>query len=558
MEKAKRIDTIAIKKEEPRGTPTPPPAPHISNDKSPRTPTPPRISSTTNARPDDEFDIPTISEISTSASSHKLHTKELSQLQELQNRINETKKMLQTQSSEEKDDEEEEDEPMESPKPQSSIASRLGVKPTENSKPSNIIKLSAIRKAENEFVTSSLKKFVERQKEDNDRRDNRRNVRERIEHPRDTRNNRFRRSRSKSNPRDRYQRNKRYSRSRSPIERNNERKGRPSIRDRIGARVPSSKRSRSPEDLRSKAKQRPALSSVVQHANHQRPSNAGRSLLLRAVAEAQKSTSQAFSADLKKTAREKITIRVNADRKSRYDEEYVPEALSGRSESEAEYHPMTHRKEVDDDDENVVYLNNNDVDLDDLEADNGENANQQQAPPNVSPTFIVSLDGVPRYDENSKSSKSPTPPPVIKRNKRKSVRERIGVRPIEQLMAISNEEIRPQKRQHTEDEEEESESQRAYNKVKRTRVSPITFDLTDEENDEDGKSRGSSCDRSQKKTPTKDRNNSHETGENGEEQAKRIRLEPSRSFDHVPACKKRKREKNLTQKFSLLTFKIYF
>lgn len=277
--------------------------------------------------------------------------------------------------------------------------------------------------------------------------------------------------------------------------------------------------------------------------------NPGRSLLLRAVAEAQKSTSQAaFSTELKKTAREKITIRVpNTDRKSRYDEEYVPEALSGRSESEAEYHPTSHRKE-EEDDENVVYLNNNDVDLDDLEVDSEANNNlQQNQQPTVSPTFIVSLDGVQRFDENSKSSKSPTPPPVIKRNKRKSVKERIGVRPIEQLMPLVSEEPRPapQKRPLTEEEEdeEECESQRAYNKVKRTRVSPITFDLTDEEN-EDGKSRSSSCDRSQKKTPTKDRNNSHdkESRENGEEHTKRIRLEPSRSFDHVPSCKKRKRK----------------
>lgn len=271
-------------------------------------------------------------------------------------------------------------------------------------------------------------------------------------------------------------------------------------------------------------------------------------MLLRAVAEAQKSTSQVFSTELKKNAREKITIRVpNNERKSRYDEEYVPETLSGRSESEAEYHPTSHRKEPDEDDENVVYLNNNDVDLDDLEVD--AEGNQQTPQPTVSPTFIVSLDGVPRFEENSQSSKSPTPPPVIKRNKRKSVKERIGVRPIEQLMPLSNEELprQPPKRKLTEEEEEEEcESQRAYNKVKRTRVSPITFDLTDEEN-EDAKSRSSSCDRSQKKTPTKDatdRNNSHdnENRENGEEQTKRIRLEPSRSFDHVPACKKRKRK----------------
>lgn len=264
-------------------------------------------------------------------------------------------------------------------------------------------------------------------------------------------------------------------------------------------------------------------------------------MLLRAVAEAQKSTSQVFTNDLKRKQRENIVIRVPTSRdtrNARYEEEYIPESISGRSESEAEYHP-TNRKDADDDDENVVYLNNNDVDLDDLEADNETQQINNQ--PNVSPTFIVSLDGHPKaaqFDENSKSSKSPTPPPVIKRNKRKSVKERIGLRPIEQLMP-QTEDSRPQKRKIVEEtEEEECESVRAYNKAKRTRVSPITFDLTDEEN-EDGKSRGSSCDHSQKKTPTKDKSNSHENRENGEEQVKRIRLEASRSFDHVPACKKR-------------------
>lgn len=274
------------------------------------------------------------------------------------------------------------------------------------------------------------------------------------------------------------------------------------------------------------------MSSVVQHP--------GKNLLLRAVAEAQKSTSQAFTNELKMKQRS-ILIHVPANkRNARKEEEYVPEVLSGRSESEAEYHP-THRRDNDEDDGDVVYLNNNDVDLDDLEADN-EMQQQQRQLPHQSPTFIVSLDNVykPPIDENSKSSKSPTPPPVILRNKRKSVRDRIGIRPIEQLMPLS-EEPRPPKRRHFEEEteEEECESQRAYNKVKRTRVSPITFDLTDEEN-EDGKSRSSSCDRSQKKTPTKDKNNSVEKDnrENGEEYTKRIRLEGSRSFDHVPACKK--------------------
>lgn len=538
MEKAKKMDPIAVKKEE--KTPSPPPAPQISNDKSPRTPTPPRITSTSSTSINNnrnhefiEFDIPTISEITTSAVNQKLHSKELSQLQELQNRIYETKKKLQT--SEEKDDGTPEEDSS------SQVAS---VKPTENSKPSNIISLSAIRKAENE----TFKKFVTRQKEENDKRDfNRRDLnrpRDRVESTRYERNRpRDRRSRSLS--RDKYRTNNRTSRkrtrSRSPLDKKAV-AVRPSIHERIGSRV-SSKRSKSPEEKPLKQKiKRPTLSSAI--AN-----NAGRSMLLRAMTEAHKSIAKPVI-DMKKKTRDNIIVNLNPrKRNARYEDEYIPEAITTHKDTEVVYHP-SYRKEAnnhqqDDDDDNIVYLNNNDVDLDDLEVDN---EGIVEAPrPHQSPQFIVSLEGVDRsqFNENSKSSKSPTPPPVIKRNKR-SVKERIGLRPIEQLLA--SDEPRPLKRKQVSEEEEqpegeeECESLRAYNKVKRTKVSPIKFNLTDDEND-DGKSRSSSCDRSQKKTPTKDRG-SVENRENGEEQ-RRIRLEPSRSFDHVPACKLRRTKKLL-------------
>lgn len=535
MEKAKKMEPIAVKKEE--KTPSPPPAPQISNDKSPRTPTPPRITSSTsnNNRSKNpefiEFDIPTISEITTSAVNQKLHMKELSQLQELQNRIYETKKKLATSSSEEK----------EGTTNEAESTQVAGVKPTENSKPSNIISLSAIRKAENE----TFKKFVTRQKEENDKRDfnrrdlNRRDIRDRLDsNPRFERNRRDRRSRSSS--RDKYRTNNRSSRkrtrSRSPLDK--KAAARSSIHERIGSRV-SSKRSKSPEvDTKQPLKQkikRPTLSSAI--AN-----NAGRSMLLRAMTEAHKSIAKPVM-EMKNKSRDNIIVNLNSrKRNARYEDEYIPEAISSHKDSEVVYHP-SYRKEAnnhqEEDDENVVYLNNNDVDLDDLEVDN-EGIVEQPQRPQQSPQFIVSLEGVniSQFNENSKSSKSPTPPPVIKRNKR-SVKERIGIRPIEQLMG--NDEKRPLKRKHIEEEtvedmdEEECESLRAYNKVKRTKVSPIKFNLTDDEN-EDGKSRSSSCDHTQKKTPTKDRSVEKNNRENGEEQ-KRIRLEPSRSFDHVPACK---------------------
>lgn len=516
MEKAKNIEPFAVKKEEKSRTPSPPPPPQISEDRSPQTPSPPRISSSSNNSRSqinsDEFDIPTISEIATSASSQQLHTKELSQLQELQNRIYQTKNKQQTPSSEEDKEEEEQAE--------------TATKPTENSKPSTIIRLSEIRKTENEIAKNSLKSFIQKQKADNDRREAKRgrDARERIEYRSSDRNRRDRRSRSISPiSRDNRYRPKRRSRSRSPIER----KPRPSIHERIGgySKVSSRKRSKSPEaEKRENLKvKRPTLSSTIIKAQ---PGRA----FLRALTEAHKSTTMKPEAN----RHQNLVIRVNSRNN---DDEYVPQSISSHSESEStvHYHPSKNRKTVrtqpaaaaNDDDDNVVCLNNNDVDLDDLEGDS------EQPPPRKSPQFIVSLEGIDssRFDDNTKSSKSPTPPPVIKRNKR-SVKERIGLRSIDQLLEEPRAaKLRAPMEVVEDDEDVECESQRAYNKIKRSKVSPIKFDLTDEENEDDGKSRGSSIDHSPKKSSKK------RSDENGEEQ-KRIRLETTRSFDHVPACKK--------------------
>lgn len=487
MEKAKKTLEVdsSVKKEGTR-TPSPPPAPLIT-EKEPEPPTPPTINTplSPESEHDDEFNIPTISEIKTSAGGSNLHKKELSQLQELQNRIYQTKKKLKELDSE--SDEE---------APKKSVLSRLGVKPTENSKPSNIISLSAIRRTEKEiYVAPSFRKLIERQKEDNDKR---------------TRRNQRSRTRSRSRERARIRRRsrspiRRVERSpirrverkidRSPIrrserspmrrvERSKSPPTRPSIHQRIGSKI-----------VEKPAKQRPTISSAV----------AGKSLLLRAVAEAQRST--AGTNEPRK--RDNIVVRVplrKDKRNIRMEEEYVPESISTQSESEAEYHPRAVADDADDGD--VIYLNNNeDVDLEDLDNDK-------------SPQFVVTLEGVPQFDEQTKSSHSPTPPPVIKR---KSIKDRIGFR------ATKEERREPVKRAA---EEEESESQRAYNRAKRARVSPIKFDLTDDE--ENGKSRDTSRDR---RSETPEAKEDEEKKENGDESAKRIRLETTRSFDHVPPCK---------------------
>lgn len=495
MEKAKKTlgNEPSVKKE--GRTPSPPPAPSIN--KEPEPPTPPRINSHPHSDSekepeDDEFNIPTISEIKTTAGTQSLHKKELSQLQELQNRIYQTKRKLYDLSSESEE---------ETPVTRNSVMSRLGVKPTENSKPSNIISLSAIRRTEKEvYVPPNFRKLIERQKVENDRRDVGRE-----EGPRRTRAamRSDRRSRSGSRSRDRL-RNRR-ERSRSPFRRSRSPKTRPSILQRIGSRVVVAA---SPEkEAPVKVKQRPVLSSAI---------TAGKNLLLRAVAEAQRST--AFVEKRNRKPRDNIVVQVpirKDKRNIRLDEEYVPESISTQSESEAEYRPSKNTSQDDGDDGDVIYLNNNEeVDLEELENDETQK----------SPQFVVTLEGVTQFDNRSKSSHSPTPPPVIKR---KSIKDRIGLRP-----TAVREERQPVKRKV----EEESESQRAYNRAKRARLSPIKFDLTDEE-EEDGerKSRNSSRDR-RSETTEKDQNE-NKGEQNGDEHAKRIKLEPSRSFDHVPACK---------------------
>ena len=496
MEKAKKTleNDPSVKKE--GRTPSPPPAPSIN--KEPEPPTPPRINSPHHSDSekepdDDEFNIPTISEIKTTAGTQSLHKKELSQLQELQNRIYQTKRKLRDFSSES-----EEEMPVTR---HSSVMSRLGVKPTENSKPSNIISLSAIRRTEKEvYVPPNFRKLIERQKVENDRRDVGRD-----EGPRRIQASMRsdRRSRSGSRSRDRF-RNRR-ERSRSPIRRSRSPKTRPSILQRIGSRVVVA--STPEKEAPVKVKQRPVLSSAI---------TAGKNLLLRAVAEAQRST--AFVEKRNRKPRDNIVVQVpirKDKRNIRLDEEYVPESISTQSESEAEYRPSKNNSQDDGDDGDVIYLNNNEeVDLEELENDETRK----------SPQFVVTLEGVTQFDNRSKSSHSPTPPPVIKR---KSVKDRIGMRP-----TVVREERQPVKRKV----EEESESQRAYNRAKRARLSPIKFDLTDEEEDDERKSRNSSRDR-RSETPEKEDQSEIKNEQNGDEHAKRIKLEPSRSFDHVPACK---------------------
>lgn len=504
MEKAKKTLSDDSKLKDESATPSPRPA---ETEKTPEPSTPPSktTANVPQAKEDDEFNIPTISEIKTAGN---LHKKELSQLAELQSRIYLAKKKL-------KELDPEDEEILQ----KTTNSDKIPAKAPEITRPSSVISLSAIKKAEKEiYIAPSFRKLIEKQKEDNEKRGNGSRRDEKSDRSR-TRNDRFRksrsRSRSRSPSRDKLRTGGRRDRSRSP----KSSKPRLSVHQRIGSRIvvnsppipppPSIKR----EITKAKIKTRPALNSAI-------TARAGKNLLLRAVAEAQKSTTSLTTRHEPKSMRDNIVVQVAGRkerdlRRIRVDEEYVPESVT--LQKETTYRPSKNLISDDGDDEDVIYLNNVDeVDLDDLDRDEVKK----------SPQFVVTMEGVNRYD---RESHSPTPPPVIKR---RNIKDRIGVRPGTELERLQTRQ--PLKRKSIpveveEDEEEEHESVKAYNRVKRSKVSPIKFDLTDEEDNK-------SDDSPRKRNVSEKSADSIDDKANDEEQ-KRIKLESSRSFDHVPPCK---------------------
>ena len=342
----------------------------------------------------------------------------------------------------------------------------------------------------------------------------------------------------------------------------------------------------------------------------QNPSLGCKNLLLRAMADAQRSTAASLNVKSKETlrsndkkdlkrARDNIVVQIpirGKERRKDYlqyevmNEEYIPESVSSTTSEPlytASYKSSINRSiqndTVDDgDDGDVIYLNNAE-DVEELLAEEEEIEEDIDEEPK-SPQFVVTLEGamfgkktedVIEDNISEKSSKSPTPPPVIKR---RSIKDRIGLRssgrqdekPRKEKRDVSREKpSKERKRSFTdtanksseESEIQESESQRAYNRAKRSRVSPIKFDLTDEELDISGSRDGSrdpSRDRSRDRNdgirhrkklnsdhdnepmlePKKHEKRKSDIDIEGLENVKRVRkLEPSRNFDHVPACK---------------------
>ena len=479
-------------------TPEPPVISEIREEEMPATPPPPsltgvssitevfanqfiehakktlEIESTTTAKKEepksgegeDEFDIPTISQIAENAAVQR-HRKELTELEEIQQKIYIAKQQLKMYSEESEEDgdylnikanDEELDDHIEEKSTKStadrrkkspitfkeremnrdksatppltkkkSVLDRLGKRPaavmvassvtgnqTKEKTSSNIISLSAHRRVEKEiYVPISRRKEYEREREKQTERE-----RERMR--------RREREREKKAPR----RSKSRSRSR---ERNNHRRDRENnekneVRQRIGSRViviPNEEEV--PED-----KVEVPVNSVVKvksrskTAANRQPS---KNLLLKAVAEAQKSIGQASkpAATYKPTSKKNLVIQISGEHS---DEEYV--AANNNVETNDfsdEYipEPVSHHES---DSEGVVYVPSKTVDeliieedIEELELDI-ENENESDT------KFVVTLDGAFKTRSRTTKSRSPggsTPPPrVIQKPTKLSVKERIG------------------------------------------------------------------------------------------------------------------------------------
>lgn len=572
IEKAKKTLQIeskskaAVKKEEKRKAKTPdPPSP---------------TSKSTSKSKDDGFDIPTISEIAENAVEQHIHKRELAQLQELQKQIDLAKKQLKSMITESDDEDllnlgddddidmetieklknkiamkQEQRKLVEQQQKKPSALSRLGIRANENSKPDNVINLSAHRKSEREFYVAPNIRKLEKEKPVS--------LRDRIGRRRNSSDDKKDKIREKNRTRQRSSRERVRSRSpvkrereqrdraRSPVKREREREKRRersnervSIHQRIGSRVIVMP----PKPVYSEEEVDVPVNSIIQiKPRAQIPPNkqASKNLLLKAVAEAQKSTAAApknkwnYSGDEKRERSSEhkskaITQMIVRNFNARDEEEYVPEPISTQSESDGEVYRY---RDVNDD---VLDLNNFDEDFEETS--------------NKSPQFVVTLEGaynknpnlakidaenadneMEDSEEDDDKSKSPTPPPVVPR--RRSIKDRIGSR---SQITTTTSTASTTATKSSENKRSRSPDQQQQESIpKRNKVQPIRFDLTDDERRSSSRELESdkrkSVENGRKSNGEKRRSSEHE---DDEEHSKKIKkLQSTRSFDHVPSCK---------------------
>ncbi|XP_055695439.1 zinc finger CCCH domain-containing protein 14 [Lutzomyia longipalpis] len=478
--------------------------------------TPPEVSQSEKRTPENDFDIPTITQISTNTV-EQTRRKELLELEEIQKKIYQAKRQLRNLTSDESEDEdfinlkadgEEFDEPdmrqtesivdstrnqstFRNPSPivfdlpnrrvshssegtpekeltpkRGSVKERLGSKPpaepTTTAAGKNVISLSANRRSEKEiYIPAFRRREMEKAKELALSKDSTKPRRTRDESPE-------RANREKRNGKEQKVELK-------PV-------AKPSVRQRIGSRVivapPKPEFDEDAVDVSISSivtiKPRPAVPKSKQ---------ANKNLLLRAMAEAQKSTATAMRRSsendkiTRKGTRGKANILIEVPRgdetEASREDEYVPTPIvSSREEEEGVvYIPQVSREEIE--------INSSD---DDTPAEANEGDKKR-------PQFVVTLDGIFKGLKESprKNQKLPLKAPkerlvdkkilpVEPRNR--DARKSSPIRKNDSPVRSKRDEGSGSKRSIEKESSKESEQSEPPRK-KKTRCSPIRFDLDD-------------------------------------------------------------------------------
>lgn len=311
---------------------------------------------------------------------------------------------------------------------------------------------------------------------------------------------------------------------------------------------------------------------------------ASKMLLLRAVAEAQKSTFGSIPARTevtrpKRSVKDRLTIEVANDEDDELDmtyddivideDEYVPAPVSKTSESESDSYLYIPKKKAAT--RSLAVLESDEYDPDDIKTrDNTKfvvtldsNDEMRKTPPPVKPVttkkrsvkerigYRMQIDedeeakrrrkerfeqGYERIEENSKQkSPSPQPPPVVKRIfHRQNIKSRSNTpqdrrheskSPHHSQSPVFRNRSNERKSDFWGDAKREEAPVHHRHRSRARTISPINFDLTDEETRSRSSHEGHSDEESRK-----------ENRRDGEPRPKIKKLEPTRKFDNVPSC----------------------
>uniref|UniRef100_A0A6B2EH44 Zinc finger CCCH domain-containing protein 14 n=1 Tax=Phlebotomus kandelakii TaxID=1109342 RepID=A0A6B2EH44_9DIPT len=432
-----------------------------------------------NRTPENDFDIPTITEIAEN-SVEQTRRKELLELEEIQKKIYQAKRQLRNLTSDESEDEdfinlkadgEDFDEPdvrteivdstrnqayrnpspivfdlparrvtsseesEEPPAPKkSSVKERLGSKPAESGNSGkNVISLSANRRSEKEiYIPAFRRREMEKVKE--------------VVAP-----------------------EPKIRRRESPVEKKREKKevkvkeAKPSVRQRIGSRVIVAP----PKPEVDEEAVEVAVSSVVKIKPRPvvpKGKQANKNLLLRAMAEAQKSTANAMrkSVERERPAKGRVTasktnilIEVARGNETSREDEYVPTPVIQQQDSDVVYIPQMSCEEIEDSDD----------------AQDGEEDPKR-------PQFVVTLDGIFK-GINADLKKKSLPKSVVSAKERVGEKKVVSVEPRSRDMKKVSPVRKRESPERAKKEEQKMivEEEEEPSRKRRIRRSPIRFDV---------------------------------------------------------------------------------